>query len=286
MTTTTKNSNLIPELFTEAIAKGFSGLNAFEGTGCAIVDTSLTSRIIGEKISVPYFNAIGEFAQLNDGAAITPTEFTSSKEQSTVKRYGLAFDMTRWAKLAEVGKPYEVATNMVIKAAQRKIDSLLVEAAIADLPAGMKKDISAEAGSASKLSYGAFIDALSKFGDEQSEKITVIMHSAKWAELVSLMGSNGHPIFADAIKGGGKSIFGCPVFLSDKLAADGSGNYTTLLVKPNALVAWVNKDVRPQVKYDGLTDSETVSMNMYAVAHRYSCLPGRSKGGVAAIISK
>ena len=70
------------------------------------------------------------------------------------------------------------------------------------MPEGMTYDISSEAGSASKLSYGAFIAGLAKFGDEQNEKITVIMHSAKWAEMVALMGSDGHPIFADAVKGG------------------------------------------------------------------------------------
>lgn len=286
MTMSTKNSQLIPELFAEAVAKGFAGMNAFEGTGCAIVDTSMTSRTIGEKISVPYFNALGEFAELSDGEAITPTQFVSSREQNTVKRYGLGFNMTRWKKLAEAGNPYDVASKMVVEAARRKIDSLLVGAALADLPEGMTYDISSEQGSASKLSYGAFIAGLAKFGDEQNEKITVIMHSAKWAEMVALMGSDGHPIFADAVKGGGKSIFGCPVILSDKLVKDASDNYTTLLVKPNALVAWVNKDVRPDVSYKGATDSEEVMMNMYAVAHRYSALPGHAKGGVVGIVSK
>ncbi len=286
MTITTKNSNLIPEIFAEEISKGFAGLNAFDGTGCAIVDTSLGSETIGEKISVPYFNAIGEFSELNDGVAITPTEFQSSREQNTVKRYGLAFDMTRWAKLAEAGHPYEVATKMVIASAKRKIDSILVDAAKTNLPEAMVNDISSGQGSASKLSYQAFIDALSKFGDEQNDKVTIIMHSAKWAELVALMGSDGHPIFADAAKGGGKSIFGCPVVLSDKLVSDASSNFTTLLVKPNALVAWVNKNLRPFEDYNGLTDSHLVTLNMYAVAHRYSALPGHSKCGVAAIISK
>lgn len=285
---TVHNSNLIPEIFTEAIAKGFSdGLNAFDGTGCAIVDTSLTSRTIGETISVPYFNSLGDFAQLADGEEITPTAFVSSKEQSTVQRYGLAFDMTRWAKLAEVGKPYETATKMVIDAAAHKIDSMLIDAAKANLPAAMKLDITSESDAAArKLSYSAFVKAIAKFGDEQNDKLTIIMHSAKWADIVELMGSDGHPIFADAIDGSKRSVFGCPVILSDKLVADGSSNYTTLIVKPKALVAWVNKDTRPTVEYNGLTDSEVVSMNMYAVAHRYSVLPGCKKGGVAAIISK
>lgn len=286
MTMSTKNSQLIPELFAEAVAKGFAGMNAFDGTGCAIIDTSLTSRTIGEKISVPYFNALGEFAELSDGEAITPTQFVSSREQNTVKRYGLGFNMTRWKKLAEAGKPYDVASKMVVEAARRKIDSILVDAAVTNLPEEMTHDISSEAGSASKLSYGAFIAALSKFGDEQDGKITVIMNSAKWAELVALMGSDGHPIFADAVKGGGKSVFGCPVVLSDKLTKDSSNNYKTLLVKQGALVAWVNSDVRPTTDYKGATDSEEVMMNMYAVAHRYSALPGHSKGGVVGLISK
>lgn len=149
----------------------------------------------------------------------------------------------------------------------------------------MKHDISSGTGAAAKLSYGAFCEAIAKFGDEQNDVLTIIMHSAKWAELVSQVGSDGRPIFGDAVNGAKKMIFGHRVILSDKLVKDSSNKFTTLICKPNSLVAWVNKDARPTVKYDGLTDSEVVTMNMYAVAHRYSALPGLSKGGVAAIIS-
>ena len=283
---TTKSNVIIPELFAEAITTSLAGLTCLSGTRAAVIDKSLTSKVVGENISVPYFGTLGEFEELNDGAAITPSQLTSSKETSTVKRYGLAFDMTRWARLAGTGKPYEVASMMVVDHMQRKIDGILIDTAKDSLPNGMKLDISAETGDEAKLSYDALVQARQKFGDEQNEGLTLFMHSKAFGDLCLLKDSSGRPIFADVANGALSKAFGMNVVVSDRITADGSSNYTSLICKPASLVAWLNGDITPFVEHSGLTDSDTVSLNFYMVGHRYKNLPGKSKGGVVAIIHK
>ncbi|MBQ4333910.1 MAG: hypothetical protein IJC63_00940 [Myxococcaceae bacterium] len=283
---TTKDNVVIPELFAEAITQALEGLNCLNGTRAAVIDKSLTSKVVGETISVPYFGALGEFQELGDGDPITPSQLTSSKETNTVKRYGLAFDMTRWARLAGTGKPYEVASQMLVDHMRRKIDAVLIDAAKESLPAAMKLDISSETDEAAKLSYDALVQARQKFGDEQNDGLTLFMHSKAFGDLCLVKDETGRPIFADAQNGGFNKAFGMDIVVSDRLAVDSSGNYTSLICKPAALVAWINGDITPFVEHSGLTDSDTVSVNLYMVAHRYKALPGKSKGGVVAIVHK
>lgn len=286
MSRTTKSNVIIPELFAEAVAAALEGLACLNGSRAAIIDKSLTSRVVGETVSVPYFNALGEFQKLDDGDAISPAVFTSAKETSTVERYGLAFDMTRWARLAGTGKPYEVASQMVVAHMQRKIDEVLIDKAKAGLDAKMKVDISAEAGDGAHLSYDALVTARQKFGDEQNEGLTLFMHSKAFGDLCLLKDAHGRPLFADVANGGMTRAFGMDIVVSDRLKADDAGTYTSLVCKPGALVAWINGDLTPFVEHSGLTDSDTVSLNFYMAAHRYRNLPGKSKGGVVAILHK
>lgn len=279
---------VIPELFAEAIKQGFAGMKCLNGSPAAIIDRSLNSRLQGETVSVPYFGAIGSFTALNDGAEISPTAFSSSKEQAAVQRYGLGFDMTRWAQMAGVGEPYKKAAEMVVEAMAHKIDDVLISTAVTNLNAAYKHDISAVTG-ADTLSWAALCSARALFGDEQTSDMTIFLHSDKYFDLLKLVGSDGHPLFTTAQEGGIGKIAGMNVVVSDKCPKDTTGAdpvYTTLICKKGALCAWLNADVGVKVKERPETDSTAVYLNFYMAAHRYNYMPGYNKGGVVALISK
>ncbi|MCL2823527.1 MAG: hypothetical protein FWD57_05995, partial [Polyangiaceae bacterium] len=74
-----------------------------------------------------------------------------------------------------------------------------------------------------------------------------------------------------------------PVGMSDRLVPSPGvtpAKYTTLLVKPGALVCWYNGTPLVETARDPLAGADILVVSTYAVVHRYVRMPVQTRPGV------
>ena len=277
--TITRNNVFVPEVFTEAIRTGFTGLKALYGTGAAIVNDTLPSTHRGgDVVTVPYFSNMGEAEDVAEGAALTPKGFSQTPETASVVRSGIAFDMTRWAQLAASEDPYADAVAQQVEAIQRRADKALIDAA---LTSELTHTVD------SNLTYDAVIDARSEWGDELDDVALMVVHSKTLASLLKLKDEVGRPLATDAVQTALNRFVNIPVMVSDRLGPVANEEeeqvYRTLLIKKNALAFWYAGQPRVSSMHNPLTDSTIVATNVYWTAHLYKKMPGKTKPGVIVV---
>ncbi len=282
---TIKKSDLIvPEVLQDAVKGAFSGMQCIYGSPAVTSDFGMLASRGGEKVTVPYFGTIGEFEDLvAEGDALTPSKLVMTSEEATVMHSGKAFDITQWAQLAaKYADPYAEAARQIVVAAQRHADAKLIAAASANLPAEMIHDVT---GAGKQIDYDIVVDAKMKWGDEQEDIALMAMHSKVAGDLLKLKDNNGRPLLTMPSDGKLGNFVGIPLKISDRLAAV-NANYTTLIFKRGALAYWANGTPTVKTDDDILADSVVAAVHLYWVAHRYTRLPGSTKGGVVAIKHK
>jgi HK97 family phage major capsid protein len=129
------------------------------------------------------------------------------------------------------------------------------------------------------------IDAKLKFGDEDGDIAALVVHSKTKADLRKLKTSTGVPLFIDGINGDVDRFTGIPVFTSDRMRVSGA-NYTSLVLKRNAVLFWMNGAPIVLTDKDILANSDVQAMHIYWAVHPYKRLPGMTKPGVVRIIHK
>lgn len=275
MTTPITRSELfVPEIFTEALRTGFSGMKALYGTGAAVVNDTLPASFRGgDSVTVPYFANMGEATDAAEGVELPLSELSMSTEVAQVTRSGVAFEMTRWAQLAASSDPYAEAAAQQVEAIRRRVDKGLIEAA-------MGTSLIHEA--SGNLTYDAVVDARSEWGDEDGDIALMVVHSRTLASLLKLKDAVGRPLATDAVNTGLHRFVNIPVVVSDRLAPVGD-TYSTLLVKRNALAFWYAGQPRVATQADPRRDTNIVATNFYWVAYRYKTMPGSQHTGVVKI---
>lgn len=283
----TERSNLfIPEVLADAVAGGLAGIDAVFGTGAVIIRDNLPEDARGgDTVNVPYFGHLGEFEDVLEGDPLTIANITSSAEKATVQRTGKAFEITNWAqKAAGRQDPYGEAADQMKAGVRRKVDSVSLAAANTTT---LALDKSAEA-----LKYDHFVDTLALFGDEEEGVVAWGIHSLILASIRKIKGTDGQPIFIEAKDDKPPMILGKPVVVSDKntVNVDGGGagvdTYNTLALRRGSLTFWYNGQPVVDIDKDILVDSKVASVNLYYASHLYKRMPGRTKPGVAKLISQ
>jgi hypothetical protein len=222
MAKTTKSDVLIPEVFDEVIEGAFANKNAFMGSMLATIGAAVIAGDmpggdgqVGDIISVPYFGTIGEFDDVSDGDPAVPKKVRQGKEQATVGRSTLAFEVSRWAR-ASVGKDiYEEGARQVMLAAQRKMDAKIIAAAVAS--GGLVKDVFS-ATTPRKLDYDLLVEGRQLWGDEQDDIVGMVVRSKTYGDLLKLKDSMGRPLLTQRQNDEPFDRFmGIPVGVSDAL---------------------------------------------------------------------
>lgn len=291
----TERSNLfVPEVLADSISGAIAGMNLLAGTGAVVTSNDLPeSNRGGDTVRIPYFGHLGEFEDVAEGAALSIATLTSSAESAIVQRSGKAFEITNWADRAAAGDPYAEAARQMAEGVQRRADNALITLA-KGTPLLLDR-------SSASLSYEDLVDALALFGDEEGDVVAWGVHSAILATLRKMEDTAGRLLFVEATSDRPPTILGKPVIVSDKLvdtapvAADPDaeppvsaviGLYDTLVFTRNSLAFWYNGQPSVDTDKDILVDSKVAAVNMYFAAHRYNRLPGRTKPGVARILSR
>lgn len=288
-----KDDMILPEILVDAIEGVIAaGITVMGGTGAAIVNTNATfgEGDIGDTVSIPYFGSLGEFEDVADGAPLTPVALTQTREEATVIRSGKAFSMTDWAATGK-SDPYGEAARQLVGGFTRRIDKLLIDAALtADAPMTHTVWVDdSDLADQRALTYDVFTDARTLFGDEQMDIAALVVRSEVLGKMRKLRDGDNRPLLVEPTANALPIFQGIPVFVTDRLTTvagtpvTGDTKYRSLILKRNSLSAWINGSPRVETDRDILASINIAAVNFYLTAHKYLRLPGLSKGGVVII---
>jgi HK97 family phage major capsid protein len=285
MPATTRSNLIIPEILADAVRGAWPNRVALKGVSEVVESSTLPGGVKGgDTVKVPYFNTIGEFDDVAEGAALTPVNITMTAETATVRRAGKAVEITTWAQLsAQYADPYAELARQLVEGAIRKFDAALIAAANATGSGQTTVDRST-----GTITYDAIVDALNAFGDAQVDVAAVVVHSKVLGDLRKVKDANGLPLFTDAQQGGLPKVLGLPLIVSDRapVITGTPTRYVTLFVLRGGLALWYNGEPKIETDRDILADSDVMAVNIYYVAHRYSRMPEHTKPPVVRLITQ
>lgn len=287
MATTARSDLILPDILAEEVLKGFTGMNALDGSGVVTMNPGLQagSSEVGNTVTVPFFDSIGEAEEVAENGALTPVKMTQSSETATVVRFGKAVSLGGLAKRAKsTGKdPYQIASMAILEMVRRKVDSLAIDRLVSRaVAASLVYD-----GSAATASVTDIIQALKGFGDElDNEELALwIMNSKPYWDAASLADSTGRALFVPAQGERLAMISGAPVRMSNKsnllVSSTSPQQYYSLACKRGAVACWFNENVSVEITRDPLADTDVLIVNAYAVVHAYGTMPNGTKPGVS-----
>ena len=287
MTVTVASDLFQPEVVADAVQAAIAeGLPVFQGNPAAIVQGGMPAppNGLGAQITIPYFASLGEWEETADGTALTPAQLTQSEEVATITHGGKAVEITKWA-LANGTDPNTAISTACIGGMTRYIESKLLVAAQANVATEWDAYTHDVSGGAT-ITYDAIVEAMALFGDESDDLVGLAMHSKVAKDLRLLKGTDGLPIFTDAVAGGLPRVLGIPVIISNKLAPV-STVYKTLLLRRGALVSWIAdiSDGDVQADHNILTNTDVFAIHAYMACHRYLHLNGRTYPGVVHLLT-
>lgn len=296
---TLRNNLFVPEVWTEAIRQGFLGVKALMGTDAVIINPTLpVEKRGGDRVTVPYFENVGEVQDVVEGQPLSPISLEQSEEVALVNRSGIAIDMTRWAELAAAEDPYTEATAQFVEALSRRVDMAALQAAAGDAAVGAAAETNFlpigsngttlvnNLGSGTMLDYDSLVDSKMLWHDEQDDISLLVVHSVTFGNLLKLKDSTGRPLVTEvpgSIQGQMLQRFlNIPLKVSDRIQPQ-DGLYTSLMFKRKSVAFWYNLKPAMTSVPDPLTDSQVTAFNMYWVAYAYKNLNGKRYPGVVAI---
>ena len=290
MATTARSDLIDHQILAEEVVKGVAGMNGLDGSGVIVMNPGLQAGPdeVGNTVTVPYFDSLGEAEEVAENGALTPVKMTQSSESGTVVRFGKAVSIGGLAKRSRrTGLDiYTVASSMILTMLKRKVDALALDRLAARaVSASMVYD-----GSAANVSTTSIVGTYKLFGDEiegNGDVALWVMNSKVYWDAAVLADSTGRPLFTPALGDRLGSLNGVPTRMSDKsnlqVAATSPQQYHSLLCKRASVAVWMNENVSIEIERDGLADTDVLIVNAYAVVHAYGTMPGGTKPGVASM---
>ena len=221
-----------PEIYGTIVTEKFKGRVVVEQLA---TDLGVLSGNVGDTVSFPMFNKIGDCSELTKGNAISVEELTQSESKATIKQVAKGVRIFDIDDLTALGNFVENASQQQAKVFVRKIDSdLLAECDKTTLKVSTvnEKEITAE-----NLNHGFAL-----FGDdcETSDMAGIVIHSMltpSFYHMDEFVNANlTHTTQGNGIvQNGCIGMFrGIPVFVSDKGTLDAT-ECKTYIIKKGAL---------------------------------------------------
>lgn len=246
--TMTKMANMVnPEVLKDMISAELE--NAMRFAPLARVDRTLVGRA-GNTVTVPRFEFIGNAVDVPEGEEIPVRTLSTSTQQATVKKAGLALDLSDESLLSGHGDLIGESVKQIRKAIAGKID----EDALAAL-----STTTLTVDAANGLTVDVVEAAQDLFNDEDQEDMVLICtpkHASQlrkdaaqdWARASEL----GDKILVSGVFG---EVLGAQVQRSGLL----DGTNTAYLVKRGALAIYLKRDVEIETDRNILTKSTVIS---------------------------
>lgn len=245
----TKLTNLInPQVMADMISAELPKKIKF--SPLARIDTTLQSQP-GNTITVPKYAYIGDAVDVAEGVAMGTTVLTASTTQATVKKAGIAVELSDESVLSGYGDPVGETNNQLLLSIAAKVDNDSVSALGS---ASLVQTVT------SVISYNNIVDAIDKFAEEDDEPKILFIHPLQKSTLRkdSQFIANVPNAYMSGVIG---EIAGCQVVASSKVpeAAGTPGTYSNFIVKPGALDIYLKRDVQVETDRDILAKTTVIS---------------------------
>ena len=265
MSMTTLSNIINPQVMADMISAELP--NALQVSKLYKVDRTLTGKA-GNTITVPQWAYIGAAADLAEGVEGTVTQMTASADKEyTVKKAVKNVELTDEALLSGYGDPKGEAVRQLKLAIADKVDN--------DGIALLKGITSATTGAqfvaseATALGYDVVCEALDLFSDEEQGGDKVLLVDAqgikdlrKDTRFVDKYSDTGVAMMASGVVG---RIAGCEVVISNKLNPASGKTHKAIVMKPNAITAFIKRDVNVESARNILAKTTTISADEHYV---------------------
>lgn len=265
MSMTTLSNIINPQVMADMISAELP--NALQVSKLYKVDRTLTGKA-GNTITVPQWAYIGAAADLAEGVEGTVTQMTASADKEyTVKKAVKNVELTDEALLSGYGDPKGEAVRQLKLAIADKVDN--------DGIALLKGITSATTGAqfvsseADALGYDVVCEALDLFSDEEQGGDKVLLVDAqgikdlrKDTRFVDKYSDTGVAMMASGVVG---RIAGCEVVISNKLNPASGKTHKAIVMKPNAITAFIKRDVTVETARNILAKTTTISADEHYV---------------------
>lgn len=260
-TNATKLASLInPQVLADMIDKKL--LDDVKFAPLCVVDNTLVARP-GNTITLPFYKSIGVASDVTEGADMGIAKLMEDSTTATVKKVGLAIQITDEAILSAYGRPVDEAVRQLRMAIAGKLDNDVLGVLEAIDPSGSYYY------STTNTSFAAddIADALVKFGEDiDGEKVLLISPETYAVLRKADDWCPASEIAANLIiKGAVGMIHGCQVVISNKLKT----KKEAFIVKPNALRVFMKRDTMVETDRDILNGSNVIAANKHYVAYLY-----------------
>ena len=121
------------------------------------------------------------------------------------------------------------------------------------------------------VTWDGFCDAIALWGDEGGieDVALMVVHSKVMNDMYKLKDATGRPLLLDPPTAAAMATFrGIPVKMSDRVAVAASV-YSNLIIKRNALAAWVNGEPDVLEDVDVLANTRVTAIHTLHVEHLY-----------------
>lgn len=232
-----------PVIYAPIVTQKFEGKVVISNLA---MDLGVLSGDVGETVSFPMFNAIGNCVELKKGTEIETEELSQSESKATIKQIAKGISIYDTDNLTALGQMIENGANQQGTVFARKIDSDLI--AECDKTTLKVATVGATEITAIELNKG-----LSLFGDEQdtSEMAGIVVNSMLSASFYAM------PEFTDAnktyngVNGNGIVENGCigyfrgiPVLITDKDTLDTTNSECkSYIIKKGALAKMFKRGI-------------------------------------------
>jgi len=265
MSMTTLSNIINPQVMADMISAELP--NALQVSKLYKVDRTLTGKA-GNTITVPQWAYIGSADDLAEGVEGTVTQMTASADKEyTVKKAVKNVELTDEALLSGYGDPKGEAVRQLKLAIADKVDN--------DGIALLKGITSATEGAqfvssdANALGYDVVCEALDLFSDEEQGGDKVLLVDAqgikdlrKDTRFVDKYSDTGVAMMASGVVG---RIAGCEVVISNKLNPASGKTHKAIVMKPNAITAFIKRDVTVETARNILAKTTTISADEHYV---------------------
>lgn len=250
----TKLANLVnPQVMADMISASLPSKIKF--APLARIDSTLVGQA-GDSITIPKYGYIGDADDLTEGVAMGTVILTTTTQTVTVKEAGKAVEITDQAVLSGYGDPVGEAEKQLEDSIAAKVDK---DAVTALTGATLLQD-----GSTAVISYGAIVDAVDKFQEEDDEQKILFIHPQQKGTLRkdAQFITNVPNAFMTGTIG---EIAGCQVVASNKVPVT-AGVYTNFIVKPGALAIYLKRDINVETDRDVLLRTTVIAATEHYVA--------------------
>lgn len=231
------------------------------------VDTTLVGKA-GNTVSVPRWAYIGAAADLAEGVQGDITQMTATDVDYTVKKAVKNVELTDEALLSGYGDPQGEAVRQLRMAIADKVDddgvALLTGIQSTDTGA-LYVSLSTQAA----LDYAGVCEGLDKLGDEEQGGTKVLLVDKQGIKdlrldtrFVDKYSDAGTEMMASGVVG---RIAGCDVVISNKLNPASGTVHKAFICKPEALTAFIKRDVNVESARNILTKTTTISADEHYV---------------------